>query len=190
MLNFSQYTNEQKIDSYLNEDRVISKTALEKLLVQKDGAEFCLLKTTDPMLLREHFRTIRHPLYPIAATENGTPTRVYAVFKKPKQTSETFREIVNEAFYSLNNFSLLYTNQKILKTLENETLLVESVVVPTLDLFESKLSGNIKLLGLEVPRTKQQQILYFRNNLLSFPLTEHDLKEAKTWKTMADENNG
>lgn len=194
MISFSEYSSFWlDIDNYEGNTAIL-ENGLSKLLFQKSDSEYAILipkptadivPTNTAFQIRAFFKEHKYAMYPIACISETEPFRSYVVVKKPRDTSGDFRHLVSESYRKIPNLSVLYTDGKIIKSLNNGELatLEES---PCISRFNEVLSYHIgnscRFLGVEIPTTPLVEKQYHQNALLKLPHTLIELNDAKTWK--------
>ena len=182
---------EPHVPDWIDSDAtVLSFTCLEKLLFERSNIEYCIVVPRnlggrrENETIREYFQEQRTSLYPIAVGNKRNHGRVYALVKKPHTRSQDFREMVSDAFYKLENFDAIYSNGSSIKTLTSEGVKVlgeEASISKFQEIVSAFCGKKTSFYGVEIAINEEIKYHFGKNNLVSYPLTEYDLKYSKNW---------
>jgi hypothetical protein len=191
MIPFKKYMGESHTPDWIDSDAtVVSFTSLEKLLFERPNLEYVLIAPTnlnarrENETIRSYFQENRCSLYPVAISNKNAHGRIYVVTKKSHVRSQDFRETISDAYYQLKNFSAVYTNGNTIRVLSNEnvqTVNEEASVTRFQQILGTIYGKKTTMHGLEVAINEDVQYHFRKNNLISYPLTEHDLQYSKNW---------
>lgn len=191
MMPFKKYLGEPISPDWIDPDAtLLSQTSLEKLMFERPTLEYCIVvpnnlnSRRDHDTIRMHFRESRHAMYPIAASNKQQYGRVYMIAKKPHTRSQDFREMVSDAYYALGNFDAVYTNGTTIKTLRDsaiQTIEEQPSITKFQEIISEMLGKKTKLHGVETAINEDIEYHFRNNNLISYPLTNHDRQYAKNW---------
>lgn len=200
MLKFSKFRTEvSSVDMFTTMN--ISKNAFDRLvegLVNMNECAFIIpnqLKLDDYSMIRSYFMKEHTSLYSVACKkQNLLPMKMYIVPKKPTMTTESFKELLNGAYYELKNISVLYSGTQSVKSLHEMTIHEEYCSQKTTNFYESYISqillkDKFEILGLEVPVTESAKKHFTESGLLIFPLNDTEISECQSWEKLLCDNH-
>ena len=197
MIPFKKYLGESHAPDWIDSDAtVVSFTSLEKLLFERTNLEFAVVAPInlnarrENEAIRSYFQENRVALYPIAVSNKKFHGRVYVATKKPHTRSQDFRESISTAYYALNNFNAIYSGTNTLKVLRDAcvTNLQEETSISKIQEILTQFYGKKTIIhGVEIALNEDTKYHFRKNNLISYPITEHDLQYSKNWNNLLND---
>ena len=183
------------VDKFNPDAITVSKESLNKLLESK--VPFALIipkfgKTPNPyFMIREAFQKMSYGIYPVAVTDKVSPGRIYLVTKKPSVTTENFKNSLSDVYHESKNFSLIYVENSVGKTLHENTsssFLYEPDISKVELLISSSIGKKLNLLGVEVPLNSDMKSAFHSSGLMIFPMDQTEFNKGKSWKALLNES--
>lgn len=185
MIQTFSYYNQKPQSLFDAENTVISKSALERIMLSSSEYCFILPRTNKLHECIDSFRREKLGVYIIAGISKGQKFRSIFVTKKPNLLSEEFRSTINRICQS-NRCDAVYSNSiqsKILK--EGKVQEIDRKV--NISLYEEFLrerQGKSTVFGIEIPLNEDTEAKFRKAGIMFYPVSEQDFQYAKPWKQL------
>jgi hypothetical protein len=185
MIQTFSYYNQKPQSLFETNTTVISKAALEKILIASSEYCFVISSTQKFHECIDYFRREHHGVYVVAAEVKKQKFRMILCTRKPTQNSEEFKSKINN-ICEINKCDAIYSNSLCSKLLRegkvyNET---QKINVEYIEQKSSEWYGRCKIFGLEIPLNETAKQKFKKAGLMFYPVTDQDFRYAKPWKQL------